>query len=83
MPFLLLPQQQLLPQQLPVHVFIADGERAIFAIPGGSGEASEFGFISEETGLVRALSAIWLRYLGEARRVEGAPAVKVSRMRAG
>ena len=67
-------------QKMPMHVFIADGERAIFAIPGYGEELLEYGFYTEEAGLIRALHSIWERYVGDAKKLgeEG----KVSRMRA-
>jgi hypothetical protein len=49
---------------MPMHFWIADGEKAVFAIPGKSGEMSDHGFITEEAGLVDSLMAIWERYLG-------------------
>jgi hypothetical protein len=49
---------------MPMHFWIADGEKAVFAIPGKSGEMNDHGFITEEAGLVESLMAIWERYLG-------------------
>lgn len=67
-------------QKMPMHIFIADGERAIFAIPGYGEELLEYGFYTEEAGLVRALHSIWERYVADAKKI-GEDA-KVSRMRA-
>lgn len=68
-------------QLLPVHLFIADGERALFSIPGYGEELMEFGFMTEEAGLVRALNSIWSRYLADARRV--GESGNISRLRSG
>lgn len=48
---------------MPIHFWIADGEKAVFAIPGKSGELADHGFVTEEAGLVESLLAIWERYL--------------------
>lgn len=48
---------------MPIHFWIADGEKAVFAIPGKSGDLTDHGFITEEAGLVDSLMAIWERYL--------------------
>jgi hypothetical protein len=48
---------------MPMHFWIADGEKAVFAIPGKSGELADHGFVTEEAGLVESLLAIWERYL--------------------
>src|SRR5260370_23016226 len=48
---------------MPIHFWIADGAKAVFAIPGKSGELTDHGFITEEAGLVESLMAIWERYL--------------------
>lgn len=64
---------------MPMHLFIADGERAIFAIPGYGEELAEYGFYTEESGLVRALRSVWEHYLSEAKKVGEEP--KVARLR--
>ena len=46
---------------LPIQFWIADERRAVFVIPGG-GEGGDFGFVTEEIGLVQGLLSIWRRY---------------------
>jgi hypothetical protein len=53
---------------MPIHFWIADGERAVFAIPGRGGELADHGFVTEEAGLVESLLAIWERYREGATR---------------
>jgi hypothetical protein len=57
---------------MPVHFWIADEKRAVFVIPGGEG--GDYGFVTEEIGLVQGLLAIFDRYREAAA---GQPAARV------
>lgn len=57
---------------MPMYLWIVDGEKAVFAIPS-FGEQTEYGFYSEEAGLVQALTSVWARYLENARQVSSQP----------
>ena len=57
----------------------ADGEKAVFAIPSFGDQSTEYGFVTQDAGLIQALLSVWSRYIEAAKRVSSAPAlVKVS-----
>ena len=58
---------------MPVYLWIIDGERAVFAIPSFGDQLTEYGFYTEETGLVQALLSVWARYVEHSHHVEGQP----------
>jgi hypothetical protein len=60
---------------MPIYLWIIDGERAVFAIPSFGDQLTEYGFITEETGLVQALLSVWSRYLENARQISPAPSL--------
>jgi hypothetical protein len=55
---------------LPMHFWIADDKRAVFVIPGGR-DGQDFGFVTEDVGLVQGLIAIFERYADETQVAEG------------
>jgi hypothetical protein len=58
---------------MPVYLWIVDGEKAVFAIPSFGDQQTEYGFYTEEAGLVQALTSVWARYLEGARQVSSQP----------
>jgi hypothetical protein len=60
---------------MPMYLWIIDGEKAVFAIPSFGDQLTEYGFVTQEAGLVQALLSVWSRYVEAARRVSGAPAL--------
>jgi len=58
---------------MPVYLWIVDGEKAVFAIPSFGDQHTEYGFVTEEQGLVQALLSVWSRYVERADRVAGGP----------
>lgn len=58
---------------MPVYLWIIDGEKAVFAIPSFGDQMTEYGFYTEESGLVQALTSVWARYLEGARQVSSQP----------
>jgi hypothetical protein len=58
---------------MPVYLWIIDGERAVFAIPSFGDQTTEYGFYTEETGLVQALLSVWARYVEHSHPVAGQP----------
>lgn len=58
---------------MPVYLWIIDGERAVFAIPSFGDQLTEYGFYTEETGLVQALLSVWARYVENAQQVTPQP----------
>lgn len=70
-----------LPTMMPMFLWIIDGEKAVFAIPSFGGELSEFGFITEELGLVKALCSVWARYVEAANKVGVTPVSTPSLLR--
>jgi len=63
------------PGLMPVYLWIIDGEKAVFAIPSFGDQLTEYGFVTQEAGLVQALLSVWSRYVEAARRVSSAPAL--------
>lgn len=64
---------------MPIYLWIIDGEKAVFAIPSFNDQFTEYGFYTEEAGLVSALISVWARYVEGAKQVTGTPTlVKVS-----
>ena len=60
---------------MPVYLWIIDGERAVFAIPSFGDQLTEYGFYTEETGLVQALLSVWARYVENAQQISAQPVV--------
>jgi hypothetical protein len=58
---------------MPVYLWIIDGERAVFAIPSFGDQLTEYGFYTEETGLVQALLSVWARYVEHSHPTAGQP----------
>ena len=58
---------------MPMYLWIIDGEKAVFAIPSLGDQLTEYGFYTEEAGLVQALLSVWARYLETAHRVSAQP----------
>jgi hypothetical protein len=58
---------------MPVYLWIIDSEKAVFAIPSFGGEPTEFGFYTEEAGLVQALLSVWHRYMETAEKMSAQP----------
>jgi hypothetical protein len=58
-----------------VYMWIIDGEKAVFAIPSFGDQLTEYGFVTQDAGLVQALLSVWSRYVEAAKRVSGAPAL--------
>ncbi|MFN2546267.1 MAG: hypothetical protein ABR567_02415 [Myxococcales bacterium] len=58
---------------MPIYLWIIDGERAVFAIPSSGEHLTEYGFYTEETGLVQALLSVWARYVEHAHPLAGQP----------
>lgn len=58
---------------MPIYLWIIDGEKAVFAIPSFGDQLTEYGFYTEETGLVQALVSVWARYLENAKTVSSQP----------
>ncbi len=62
---------------MPVYLWIIDQEKAVFAIPTFGDQLTEYGFYTEEAGLVQALVSVWSRYLEGAKHVVTAQPVLV------
>ena len=60
---------------MPVYLWIIDNEKAVFAIPSFGDQLTEYGFVTQDTGLVQALLSVWSRYIESAKRVSSAPAL--------
>jgi hypothetical protein len=60
---------------MPIYLWIIDGEKAVFAIPSFGDQLTEYGFYTEEAGLVSALLSVWARYLEGAKPVSSSPAL--------
>jgi hypothetical protein len=60
---------------MPVYLWIIDGEKAVFAIPSFGDQLTEYGFYTEEVGLVQALLSVWARYVEGSRQVSAAPSL--------
>src|SRR2546421_11553270 len=60
---------------MPVCLWIVDGEKAVFAIPSFGDQQTEYGFVTEEQGLVQALLSVWSRYVERADRVGSGPSL--------
>ena len=58
---------------MPMYLWIVDAEKAVFAIPSFGDQLTEYGFYTEEAGLVQALMSVWARYLEGARQVSSQP----------
>ena len=58
---------------MPIYLWIIDGEKAVFAIPSFGDQLTEYGFYTEEAGLVQALMSVWARYIENARQVNSTP----------
>jgi hypothetical protein len=63
------------PGLMPMYLWIIDGEKALFAIPSFGDQLTEYGFVTQEAGLVQALLSVWSRYVDASRRVSAAPAL--------
>jgi hypothetical protein len=61
------------PGLMPIYLWIVDGEKAVFAIPSFGDQLTEYGFVTQESGLVQALLSVWSHYVEAARRVSSAP----------
>ena len=61
------------PGMMPVYLWIIDQEKAVFAIPSFGDQLTEYGFYTEEAGLVQALLSVWGRYLEGAKQVTTQP----------
>jgi hypothetical protein len=64
---------------MPVYLWIVDGERALFAIPSFGDQLTEYGFYTEEAGLIQALQSVWSRYIENAERVTASPPALVAK----
>ena len=60
---------------LPMHFWIADDKRAVFVIPGGR-DGQDFGFVTEDVGLVQGLIAIFERYSEDTHVTDASVVVK-------
>jgi hypothetical protein len=60
---------------MPIYLWIVDGEKAVFAIPSFGDQQTEYGFYTEEAGLVQALLSVWARYVEGARQVTAQPSL--------
>ncbi|MFL5392371.1 MAG: hypothetical protein ACJ79G_06005, partial [Myxococcales bacterium] len=60
---------------MPMYLWIIDGEKAVFAIPSFGDQQTEYGFVTEEQGLVQALLSVWSRYVERADRLAGGPSL--------
>ena len=59
---------------MPVYLWIIDSEKAVFAIPSfGGDQLTEYGFYTEEAGLISALLSVWQRYVEHSRQVSSQP----------
>lgn len=58
---------------MPMYLWIIDSEKAVFAIPSFGDGTTEYGFYTEEAGLVQALMSVWARYLESAKQVSSQP----------
>lgn len=58
---------------MPIYLWIIDGEKAVFAIPSFGDQLTEYGFYTEEAGLVQALLSVWARYVEGAQQVSSQP----------
>ena len=63
------------PGLMPMYLWIIDGEKAVFAIPSFGDQLTEYGFVTQEAGLVQALLSVWSRYVEASRRVSSGPAL--------
>src|SRR5438270_634744 len=53
--------------------FPGHGVRTVFAIPSFGDQATEYGFYTEESGLVQALLSVWARYVEHSHPLAGQP----------
>jgi len=60
---------------MPVYLWIIDNEKAVFAIPSFGDQLTEYGFVTQDAGLVQALLSVWGRYIEAAKRVSSAPSL--------
>ena len=58
---------------MPIYLWIIDSEKAVFAIPSFGGEPTEYGFYTEESGLILALLSVWSRYMEAAEEIAAHP----------
>ena len=58
---------------MPIYLWIIDSEKAVFAIPSFGDQLTEYGFYTEEAGLVQALMSVWARYIEGSTQVTSAP----------
>ncbi len=58
---------------MPIYLWIIDSEKAVFAIPSFGDQLTEYGFYTEEAGLVQALMSVWARYIEGSSQVTSAP----------
>jgi hypothetical protein len=58
---------------MPVYLWIIDSEKAVFAIPSFGAEPTEYGFYTEEAGLIAALLSVWARYMENAQKLSAQP----------
>jgi hypothetical protein len=58
---------------MPIYLWIIDSEKAVFAIPSFGDQHTEYGFVTQEQGLVQALLSVWSRYIEQAQRVSSSP----------
>jgi hypothetical protein len=58
---------------MPMYLWIIDSEKAVFAIPSFGSEPTEYGFYTEEAGLVQALLSVWARYMENAEQITTQP----------
>ncbi len=61
---------------MPIYLWIIDGEKAVFAIPSFGDQLTEYGFYTEESGLVQALLSVWARYIEGAHHVVAPSSLK-------
>ncbi len=61
---------------MPIYLWIIDGEKAVFAIPSFGDQLTEYGFYTEESGLVQALTSVWARYIEGAHHVVAPSSLK-------
>ena len=58
---------------MPIYLWIVDSEKAVFAIPSFGDQLTEYGFVTQEAGLVQALLSVWSRYVEASKRVSSVP----------